>query len=84
VSTVCRLRTGRSWVRIPAWSRDFSLPQNLQPGTGPHTASHSTCTVVLFPEVKQPTRGTGHSPPYSAEVKNEGSYTSTPLYNFIA
>jgi hypothetical protein len=34
--------------------------------------------------VKRPGRGTDHSPPSSAEVKNASSYTSTPLYVFMA
>jgi hypothetical protein len=32
-----------------------------------------------FPEVKQPERKVDHSPPSSAEVKNEWSYTFTSL-----
>jgi hypothetical protein len=34
--------------------------------------------------VKQPVCEPDHSPPSSAEVKNEWSYTSTPQYTFIA
>jgi hypothetical protein len=34
--------------------------------------------------VKRPGREADHSPPYSAEVKNAWSYTSTPQYVFIA
>jgi hypothetical protein len=33
---------------------------------------------VLSPGVKRPGREAGHSPNFSAEVKNEWSYTSTP------
>jgi hypothetical protein len=32
-----------------------------------------------FPGVKRPGRDVDHSPPFGAEVKNEWSYTSTPL-----
>jgi len=34
--------------------------------------------------VKKPGNKLNHSPPFSAEVKNEWSYTSTPLHAFIA
>jgi hypothetical protein len=34
--------------------------------------------------VKWPGREADHSPPSSAEVKNEWSYTSTPQYAFVA
>jgi len=33
--------------------------------------------------VKRPGREVDHSPPSSAEVKNEWSYTSTPQYAFM-
>jgi hypothetical protein len=39
---------------------------------------------VLSLGVKRPGREAGHSPPSSAEVKNEWSYTSTPQYVFMA
>jgi hypothetical protein len=35
-----------------------------------------------FPGVKRPERDVDHSSPPSAEVKNEWSYTSTPIYSF--
>jgi hypothetical protein len=38
--------------------------------------------AALSPEVKRPGRE-DHSPPSSAEVKNEQSYTTTPLYVFM-
>jgi hypothetical protein len=34
--------------------------------------------------VKRPRREGDHSPPYSAEIKNAWSYTSTPQYIFVA
>jgi len=37
------------------------------------------CTGVNFPEIKQPGRDVDNTPPSSAEIKNEWSYTSTPL-----
>jgi hypothetical protein len=35
---------------------------------------------VLSKPIKRPKRQAGHSPPYSAQVKNKWSYTSAPLY----
>jgi hypothetical protein len=34
--------------------------------------------------IKRPGRETGHSPPFSAEVKNAWSYTFIPIYVFMA
>jgi hypothetical protein len=39
---------------------------------------------VLSPWVKRPGHEANHLPPSSAEVKNTWSYTSTPLYVFMA
>jgi hypothetical protein len=41
-------------------------------------------TRGYFPGVKRPVREADHSPPFSVEVKNEWSYTSTPQYGFMA
>jgi hypothetical protein len=53
------------------------LLQNDQTGSGAHQASGSTCSGAFPPDVKRPGREADHSPPSSAEVKNEWSYTST-------
>jgi hypothetical protein len=37
-----------------------------------------------FPGVKLSDREAGHKPTASARVKNDWSYTSTPLYVFMA
>ena len=42
VSTVTRLRTGLSEIRIPVGTRDFRLLQNVLTGFGAHSASMST------------------------------------------
>jgi hypothetical protein len=46
--------------------------------SGAHPASYPMGTRGSFPGVKRPGREADHSPPYSAEVKNVWSYTSTP------
>jgi hypothetical protein len=43
-----------------------------------HPASYTMGKGVLPPGVQLPRRETDHSPPSSAEVNNEWSYTSTP------
>ena len=43
-----------------------------------HTASYSMGTVVSYPGINRPGREVNHSPPFSAEVKNEWSCDSTP------
>jgi hypothetical protein len=68
---VTRLGAARSRVLIPARARDCSLLHNFQAGSWAHPARCS------FPGVKQQGREVNHSPPSSAEVKNEWSYTST-------
>jgi hypothetical protein len=69
-SITTKARAGQSGVRIPIGAREFSLVQNLQNGSGPHTASYSVGTGV-------------HLHIFSAEVKNEWSYVSTPSIRFI-
>ena len=72
------LRAGWSGIRISAVARGFPLPQSVQTGSCAHQASYSVCTR-LFPGG----RDVDHSPPSNAEVRNEWSYTSAPLYSFL-
>ena len=76
---VRRLCVGKLEVRILERTKDFSLLQNAQIGCGAHTAY---CTDVLPSGVKRSGREAYNFPPYSAEIKNEWSYTSIPLYTF--
>jgi hypothetical protein len=39
--------------------------------------------LLCIPGVKLPGREADHTPPFSAEVKNAFSYTSTPQYFFV-
>jgi hypothetical protein len=71
-----------AWVQILAESRNFSLLQNVQTDSEAHPITHSMGIGVLPRGIKRPRREVDHSPPSSAEVKNEWSYTSTPT-NFI-
>jgi hypothetical protein len=64
-------------------STDFSLLQNVQTGSTAHPA---TCSMDTgnFQGAMRKAIEVNHSPPSSAEVKNERSYTSTPPYTFMA
>jgi hypothetical protein len=77
------LLVGLSEVQIPAGTTDVSRLQNART-TGFHPACYSLPTVGVFPELSG--RGVELTPrfPSSAEVQNEWSYTSTPLYVYHA
>jgi hypothetical protein len=57
-----------------------SLLQNVHTGSGPHPATYFTGTRVPSLRAMQPGREAHHSPPSSAKVKNEWSYTTTPQH----
>ena len=70
----CRFgRAGRSGVRILTGVRDYSLLQNLQIGSASLVNGYQGPCVGK----KRPEREVNHSPPFSAQVKNEWSCTST-------
>jgi hypothetical protein len=59
-------------VRSPAGAKDFSCSPCVQTGSGAHPASCTMGTGGPFPGGKaRPGRDADHSPPSSAEVKNE-------------
>jgi hypothetical protein len=59
-------------VRSPTGAEDFSSSPCVQTGSGAHPASYSMGTGGSFPRGKaRPGRDADHSPPSSAEVKNE-------------
>jgi hypothetical protein len=59
-------------VRSPTGAEDFSSSPCVQTASGAHPASCTVGTGGLFPGSKaRPERETDHSPPSSAEVKNE-------------
>jgi hypothetical protein len=62
---------------------NFSLHHRVQTGFETHTASYPVGTRGSFLGVKWPGREADHLRPYSADVKNAWSYTSTPQYTFI-
>jgi hypothetical protein len=66
-------------VRSPAEAKDFSFNLCVQTGSGTRPASFTMCTVGTFPGGKARLgRDAYHSPPSSAEVKNEQELFSSP------
>ena len=71
-----RPQGGSNGVRIPAGPRHYFLLHNKQPGSGP-TEPPVKWLPGFFPRgLKRLRRDFDHSPPPSAEVKNEWSYVS--------
>jgi hypothetical protein len=67
-------------IRITAAALDNSLPSKVQGSFwGPRNPIFNGCRGS-FPKIMRPGREVDHSPPPNTEVKNEWSYTSTPLY----
>jgi hypothetical protein len=67
----------------------FALPHSItnflvQTGSGVHPTSYKMGTGGSFPGVKRQGSEADHSPQSSAEVKKMWTYTSTPLYVFMA
>jgi hypothetical protein len=59
-------------VRSPVGAKDFSSSLCVQTGSGAHPASCTMGTGGSFPGCKaRPGRDADHSPPSSAEVRNE-------------
>jgi len=83
--TVARLRDGQPKNRysIPTRGNGFSLCGCVETGSGNHPASHPICTGRIFAHVKRLGGEFDLSPPPSAEVMNEQSYTSIPPSAFM-
>jgi len=58
--------------------RDFLLSNTIQTDSGEPPSLLFNGYWGSYLEVKLPVREAGHSPPPSAEVKNEWSYATTP------
>jgi hypothetical protein len=71
VSTVTRLRVGRSGIRIPAVARYLSVLQNVQTGSRTHPASFSTGTGGPSLRAKWAGSKADHSHPPGPEAVTE-------------
>jgi hypothetical protein len=58
-------------IRLPAGARDFSLLHSIQTSSAAQPASYATVHRALSLEVKRAGCEDDHSPPASAEVKND-------------
>ena len=63
---------------------DFCLLQSSKTHSEAHRTSHLMWTEGVFLGAKWPGREADHSPPFSAEVMNYWSYTSTSPYAFMS
>jgi hypothetical protein len=77
VGKATRLRAGPFGGRIATVVRHF-LFTTAQTGAGAHTLSYQWIPC-FFPASKAAWPESGHSPSSNAEIRNEWSYTSTPL-----
>lgn len=72
-----RLRDGRSGIRIPARTGEFSVLQNVLTVSGAHPAS-TNASRGMFLGLKRPGLETDHSPPFSSEVQTLELYFPSP------
>jgi hypothetical protein len=61
-------------VRARQGQKIFLFSYTVQTGSGAHPASYSVSIGDLSRGLRRPGREVDHSPPFSAEVKNECSY----------
>jgi hypothetical protein len=71
------LRAEWSGVRDPGGAGNFYTQHRVQTGSGTHLSSYPVGTRGSFPGIKRPEWEANHTPPSSAEVIEEGSYTSS-------
>jgi hypothetical protein len=67
-------------IQFSAGAGNFSLHYRVQNGSGAHPASYPMGARGPSLGIKWPRHEADLSPSSGAEVKNECSYTSTPLY----
>jgi hypothetical protein len=67
-------------VQFLAEARDFFIFHSFKIVSGAHPVSNPMGTWALSPGVKWPRNETDHSPPSSAEVKNDGAIPPIPIH----
>jgi hypothetical protein len=73
-----RLRTGRSGIRARQRQEVFLFSNEFRTALGPMQPPIQS-VPEFFPEEERPGRDVDQSPPSSAEVKNEWSYTASNM-----
>jgi hypothetical protein len=81
---VTRLRSERPGFDSRQGQGYFSLRHRIQTGSGAHPVSYPVGTRNYFRGVKLPGREADNWFPFSTEVKNAWSYTSTSSYVIMA
>jgi hypothetical protein len=70
--------------RFPPRVKNYSLLQNIEPGSGTNAAPSPMGTKGFFPRVvKREGSETDHSPPSRAKVKNDGVISPLPIRLYI-
>jgi hypothetical protein len=77
---VTKLQTGQPWTGIPARSTSPKRPDWLW---GPTSLLFSWYRGTVATTINWPGRNAGNWPPSSAEIRNERSYSSVPLFTFM-
>jgi hypothetical protein len=77
----CKQSSGNTGLDVPGFGQErifFAVLQDVETVSGAQAAHSSVRAEEFFSEVKRQGSEFDYSPPSSAEVKNEWSYTSTP------
>jgi hypothetical protein len=77
-----RLRVGRPWFGSRQRQGFFLFGAKTRPALGHTQLPIQRVPGTLSLGVKRPGNEAEHSPPSSAQINNERSYTSTPSYIF--
>lgn len=80
VHVVTKQLDRQSCVWFTAWARDFSLPKNVQTGSGHHTASHSVGIRGPFRRRQTTEHQADHLLSCNSEVKNKVNPCLSSLY----
>jgi hypothetical protein len=80
ISIVDRVCAGQTWIQIKPWQGPIFFLSTVSKSSLRPTQPAVSGYWELFPAGKVVRRAADHSSPSSAEVKNEWSYISTPLY----
>jgi hypothetical protein len=84
VNTVTELGAGQSEFDFQQEQGFFLFTTASRPALGPTQSIKWVRGGDPSPGIKRPEHEANHSPPFSAEVKNGWSFTSTPPYVFTA
>jgi hypothetical protein len=71
-------------VRFLVGVRELSVLRNVQTDSGPCLATCTMSTGAVFPEIMRPGREAHYSPPYTAEIKQDGLIVSHPPVGLAA